>query len=261
MISSHIPPKPPSTKDRSLVHDIALRVATLVVLFSLMAGADRLGSGARVLVWSGIVVAVGYESWRIVLPRTAWLGGVAVLGVSGVLACALPPGVLAVGAAALFVGSWMVRPLVVHPVCWLPIVAFGAACLLVVLQRSSGSLLLVFTLLQCHDIVAYLVGRLAGRRRIAPRLSPGKTLEGTASGVLALLLGVGAAVFWGAVPQRPVVLAVGLSAVALLGDLWFSRIKRRHGLSDFGAALPGHGGFTDRFDSMIFAGIPWLVAS
>ncbi len=105
------------------------------------------------------------------------------------------------------------------------------------------------------DTFAYGVGRLIGRRKIAPRISPGKTLEGTAAGlagglasviviaeVLDLPMSIGEAALLGAV----------LPTAAVLGDLVESHIKRGAGVKDTSELVPGHGGFLDRLDSLLF---------
>jgi phosphatidate cytidylyltransferase len=111
------------------------------------------------------------------------------------------------------------------------------------------------------DIAQYFFGRRFGRRPLAPRVSPKKTLEGLIAGVV-VAIGVGA--LWGFAP--PLDLATGLtlgvvvSIVAPFGDLGISVIKRALGLKDMGTILPGHGGALDRIDAMIVA-LPaaWMV--
>lgn len=103
------------------------------------------------------------------------------------------------------------------------------------------------------DTGAYLVGRAIGRRRLFPRVSPGKTWEGTLGGAL-LTAAVSAAV--APLLQVPMAsaaavgLLIGLAAV--LGDLAESFLKRAAGAKDSGALLPGHGGILDRIDSLLF---------
>lgn len=106
------------------------------------------------------------------------------------------------------------------------------------------------------DVAAYLVGSVVGRRRIAPSISPGKTLEGTVAGFAAsALAGLAVGVAFG-LPRAPVVIvAIGLGPVALAGDLLESYVKRRAGVKDSGAMLPGHGGLLDRLDSLVAAAI------
>jgi phosphatidate cytidylyltransferase len=103
------------------------------------------------------------------------------------------------------------------------------------------------------DSVAYLVGSRMGRRRIVPRISPGKTWEGTLAGfgaaaVAALLIATSAGMKTG--PALLVAALVG--PVGFAGDLFESAIKRAAGVKDSGTLFPGHGGVLDRIDSLIF---------
>lgn len=102
------------------------------------------------------------------------------------------------------------------------------------------------------DITAYLVGRRIGRRRIVPRISPGKTWEGTLAGfgaaaVVVLLIATSAGIRTG--PTLLLALLVG--PVGFASDLIESAIKRAAGAKDSGTLLPGHGGVLDRIDSLI----------
>jgi phosphatidate cytidylyltransferase len=110
------------------------------------------------------------------------------------------------------------------------------------------------------DVAAYLVGSRIGRRRLAPRISPGKTWEGTLAGFgAAALAALGVAALFG-LPRLPAAIAVvGLGPVGLAGDLFESHIKRRAGVKDSGTILPGHGGTLDRLDSLVAAAIFTLV--
>jgi CDP-diglyceride synthetase len=98
------------------------------------------------------------------------------------------------------------------------------------------------------DLVAFFAGRHLGRRKLAPRLSPGKTVEGAIAGVLA---GVVVAVIGFGGGGAPFGLAV--AGAAVVGDLFESWLKRRARVKDSGTILPGHGGVLDRFDSLILA--------
>lgn len=101
------------------------------------------------------------------------------------------------------------------------------------------------------DVAAYLVGSTVGRRRIAPSISPGKTVEGTVAGFVASALAVLAIGVLFGLPRVPVVVvAIGSGPVGLAGDLLESYVKRRAGVKDSGAILPGHGGLLDRLDSL-----------
>ena len=115
------------------------------------------------------------------------------------------------------------------------------------------------------DITAYLAGRRMGRRRIAPRISPGKTWEGTLAGfgaaaIAVLLIATSAGIKTG----PTLLLAVLVGPVGFASDLFESAIKRAAGAKDSGTLLPGHGGVLDRIDSLIFvapavAFVLWLA--
>ena len=111
------------------------------------------------------------------------------------------------------------------------------------------------------DIAAYLVGSAWGRRKLAPRVSPGKTWEGTLAGVVAcgaVAFGVGAT--FGLGRAIVAIVAVGLGIVGLAGDLFESYVKRRAGVKDSGTLLPGHGGVLDRLDSTVAGALFVLIA-
>lgn len=103
------------------------------------------------------------------------------------------------------------------------------------------------------DTCAYCVGMLIGKHKMAPVLSPKKSVEGAVGGVVgAALIGV----IYGAVLGRDMVAYGVISAVgaliSMVGDLAASAIKRNMGIKDYGKLIPGHGGILDRFDSVIF---------
>jgi len=126
------------------------------------------------------------------------------------------------------------------------------------LGRSESAfliLLMVFILTWASDVGGYLFGRIWGKHKLAPRLSPGKTVEGAAGAiVLTILAAWGYRYFSGAVyPQVGVLLVMAFvfSVAAQLGDLLESAIKRFFEVKDSGRILPGHGGVLDRFDSFM----------
>ena len=103
------------------------------------------------------------------------------------------------------------------------------------------------------DTCAYCVGMLIGKHKMAPVLSPKKSIEGAVGGVVgAALLGViYAAATHGAMLEYAVICGVG-ALISMVGDLAASAIKRNQGIKDYGKLIPGHGGILDRFDSVIF---------
>jgi phosphatidate cytidylyltransferase len=109
------------------------------------------------------------------------------------------------------------------------------------------------------DVGAYVFGRLLGRTKLAPAVSPGKTWEGVTGGLLLAGVAAGAAAAWVGLPtNRLVVLGVLTALVSVLGDLTQSMFKRNVGLKDSGRLLPGHGGVLDRIDSLT-AAVPAFV--
>ncbi len=129
---------------------------------------------------------------------------------------------------------------------------------LILMRGAHGpaATLAVVGLVWVNDTAAFFAGGAWGRRRLAPSISPGKSVEGFLAGLVAA---VGVAVLlalpmgWSPRPLAGIGLGVALAAVA--GDLWESALKRRAGVKDSGALLPGHGGVLDRFDAVLF-GVP-----
>lgn len=122
--------------------------------------------------------------------------------------------------------------------------------------EGRNVLLIAFLVLvvQMSDVLQYVWGKLFGRTRIAPRLSPSKTVEGfVGGGASATLLGAG--LYW-MTPFSPLQ-AAGMAAVIVLmgffGGLVMSAIKRDRGVKDWGHLIAGHGGFIDRLDSVVFS--------
>ncbi len=120
-------------------------------------------------------------------------------------------------------------------------------------------LLLLLVTVEMNDIFAYLSGKLIGRRKLAPRTSPGKTVGGALGAMVmttGLVVMLGQWVFSGtALGKMPALLGLGLviSLSGQFGDLMLSSIKRDLGIKDIGNTLPGHGGLLDRFDSLLLA--------
>jgi phosphatidate cytidylyltransferase len=129
-----------------------------------------------------------------------------------------------------------------------------ALALLWIRDRADDRLALllwVFIVTWATDIGAYLVGRALGRRKLAPSISPGKTVEGLLGGAaIAATLGAAWAAFTGLKPSL-FVLAPLFAFAAQAGDLFESWMKRRAGVKDSGNWLPGHGGVLDRLDGLV----------
>ena len=121
---------------------------------------------------------------------------------------------------------------------------------------GGGAKLLLFLLIvvQGSDVLQYIWGKLFGRHKIAPLVSPNKTWEGFLGGIASATL-LGTALWW-LTPFQPWEAAVMALVIALMGfsgGLTMSAIKRDRGVKDFGTLIAGHGGILDRIDSLCFA--------
>jgi phosphatidate cytidylyltransferase len=129
-----------------------------------------------------------------------------------------------------------------------------ALALLWIRERDAHGLellLWVFLVTWSTDIGAYFIGRSIGRRKLAPSISPGKTIEGLFGGMVVAAL-VGGAWVLAMGLGRPLLFLAPLFALAAQGgDLFESWMKRRAGLKDSGTWLPGHGGVLDRLDGLV----------
>jgi phosphatidate cytidylyltransferase len=136
----------------------------------------------------------------------------------------------------------------------------GHVLLLRRLDPDDDGLLAAFTVLLAvwaADTVAYFAGRLVGRHKLAPTISPGKTWEGFVAGTLAAI----AVSFFALYRQgfmdgwRSLALGATIALAGAVGDLFASTLKRDIGVKDFGRILAGHGGMLDRIDALLFAAV------
>jgi len=129
-----------------------------------------------------------------------------------------------------------------------------AIALLWIRERDAHGLYLliwVFIVTWSTDIGAYFAGRTFGKRKLAPTISPNKTVEGLLGGIASAALFGGAWTIATGLGTALIVLAPVLGAAAQAGDLFESGMKRRAGVKDSGAWLPGHGGALDRLDGLV----------
>ena len=136
----------------------------------------------------------------------------------------------------------------------------GGLALLLLLRDvpEHGRLLIYTTLLAvfADDTAAFFVGRVIGRHRLAPAISPGKSWEGFVAGTVAAVLVTFFALYEQDVVTsgESLVLGLAIALAATMGDLFESAVKRDLGVKDSGTLLAGHGGVLDRVDSLLWAG-------
>jgi len=170
----------------------------------------------------------------------AWVAGLVLL-------------VLAIGAGEIR-HAWtrMARPRPVR--VWLLFVGVAALVLTTTWQLRPEGFAFLFLVVASCDGFSQVVGQWVGRRRLAPRLSPGKTVAGLVGGLVAAAV---VATLLRELPRvdpaEAALLGVATGLAGLAGDLSASWVKRRAGIKDFSSALPGQGGFLDRFDSLLGA--------
>lgn len=198
--------------------------------------------------WLPIIVTAG-------ILAAAWTGGVTGFSIATVGAAVLlptaalgrrigPPGSLGGVASELFA------------VLWIGATATSFGWLRLRLDDPLGVHFILFYLfcVWVGDSGAYYVGRSLGRHKMAPRVSPNKTLEGLAGGIIATYAAAGAA-WWVGIEMRWYDVAAVATIIALAaptGDLVESMFKRDSGVKDSSTILPGHGGLLDRTDSLFY---------
>lgn len=254
------------------------RIRTALVLFALLAGVLLIHSswpwamvvlvlaGVAAWEWSGLcpwpqrmhiafVALVTLLSLGLVLRagHDAWLD-------AAVLLCALPFWLLVVPLA--LVNGWsgagargVSGVLFIVPLVW---------SLLWLQQQADGNLLLVtgMAVVWVSDSAAYFAGRRWGRHKLAPAISPGKTLEGVAGALVGVVVYTVLLVTF-AGPRLPAGLAellpltLFMCLLGIVGDLYESWVKRVAGVKDSGSCLPGHGGLLDRVDALAAALPAW----
>ena len=219
----------------------ALGLVCLHELFAMYARVQPIRLAA-ILGLIGMVVAAALGGERQVL-----LAAVAVFPVLFLLALATPERTsgpsLTASMSITLLGTFWIGLAIAH------------AILLRDLPHGGGLVLAVLLGTFLGDTAAYLGGRLVGRRRLAPRISPNKTWEGLAIGFAVAVFsvwwfGLGAEWMGG---QRGVLLGVGVAIAAPLGDLFESKVKRDAQAKDAGSLFGAHGGALDRLDAALFA--------
>lgn len=222
-----------------------------LVLVAALVGVHEFVTTARPLrplapaVYAGVVLAlVGARTGGLVWMLGGFLTTFVLAFVLDVVARTRAPTTAAVGSTIL--GS-----------AW---IGLGLGCVLLLRQMRDEPRLIAFTVVLAvfaADTLAYLSGRVAGRHKLAPRISPKKTWEGLAGGALAGVFVAFVALYdtrshylsiW-----QAIVLGFVLVVAAVIGDLFESALKRDLEVKDTGTLLGGHGGVLDRVDALLFA--------
>lgn len=253
-----------------LVTALLLAAVVIVVLFWLPPGAAVVT--VMVVMLAGAWEWAGFSGWRTPARRAAYVVAIGLAILAAWLYTsstdALLPFLRVVALWWLVVFLWVVfaaerggraaAALVGFAVLVPAAVGLGRLALV----QPHGQLLLLFLLIliAAADVGAYFGGRSLGRHKLAPRVSPGKTWEGFAAGMIGA---VAAAVLGARVFEQPmlpwVLVCLMVALVSVVGDLAESMFKRRAGLKDSGDLLPGHGGVLDRIDSLTAAGPAFLL--
>ena len=124
-------------------------------------------------------------------------------------------------------------------------------------SEGAGIVLFFFLLLWASDTGAYLVGSRIGRRKLAPVISPGKTIEGCFGGLALMLIVLIGGIIVLHIPMKQwfglLIVSILMNIFGIIGDLFESMLKRKVGMKDSGNVIPGHGGILDRLDSTLAA--------
>jgi phosphatidate cytidylyltransferase len=243
--------------------EMTLRVASAAVLAPLALITAYIGGWSFAAFWGLAAIGVFWE-WTTLVAQSSravfFAGGVGLAAATGLAALGRPlPAALVILGGAVLAG--LLAP--AERRIWAGAgMIYAGALLPAVGLRTDGTLgfvaiVFLFAIVWVTDILAYFIGRALGGPKLWPRMSPKKTWSGAIGGGLAAMIaGVLTAKAAGldAVPALAV-LAVILSTVSQLGDLFESGVKRLFGTKDAGHLIPGHGGLMDRLDGFLAAAL------
>lgn len=250
----------------------ARRVYTVLVLAPLLYAAIRYlppPAFAGLVLATGAIALLEFYRFCLSVPYDRPLIAAGLIGFASLIFAPHQPGLIVPGMLIMLAGALSV-PLVLslpleHALRNIAMALFGALYLGIALSflvsarlLPQGEWLIFFLLLVtwAADTGAYYAGTIWGRHRLAPRISPKKSVEGLAGGLIGAAAAAYAARWWflpALSPFDAAVLAVLLTGVGLWGDLAESALKRSAGIKDSGGVLPGHGGMLDRLDSLLFS--------
>lgn len=264
-------------RTRILTAAVAVPLAVAAILWLPVEGLAMLVAVLMLLAaweWAGLTGSTRAGRAGFVIAVALLMTGV--LGLQGVFADARPASALVAFAAIFWLAAvrWIRKfPQGFAQSLGRPRVARIAGAVILVapvvavvdlrgLDHGAGLILLLCVLIWGADTGAYAAGRLLGRRKLVPNVSPGKTIAGALGGLLVAVLagGLGALAlgYGGAVTLAFMALGIWVAALSIVGDLTVSMFKRSAGVKDSGRLFPGHGGVLDRLDSLL-AAAPWFL--
>ena len=211
----------------------------------------------------GLVIVTGMGLWALFGAReAAWTGlFLQMLGAAWLLnLLLLLSGRFSPGVRSGLRLPWLVMGLVALVGAWLALVKLHGR-----VEHGPELMLFVMVLVWVADSGAYFAGRAFGKRKLAPHISPGKTVEGVLGALAGGAVAAVVLIWLKWLPLSPAVLlllCVSTVLVSVGGDLWESYLKRQRGIKDSGNILPGHGGVLDRIDAQLASApffVGWLI--
>ena len=247
-------------KENSAVPELTRRIIAAAVMLPIAVAAVWFGSWIfAVLVI--VVTGIAYVEWQMITMGhrdfSAIALGLAAAMLAGVaMMLALPLGALLVMLLAAL-AAWLLQRDLYAPGGIVYALAPLIALIALRMDANSGlaAVFFVLTVVWATDTGAYFAGRLIGGPKLWPRVSPKKTWAGLIGGMIcAAAVGLAAARLTGEAPAAVLaLLGAALAVVAQAGDFLESALKRRFGVKDSGAIIPGHGGVMDRVDGIVTA--------
>jgi phosphatidate cytidylyltransferase len=250
--------------ERRTFADLGPRIVSSVILAAIAVAVLWIGGAVFALFWLAAGLAILWE-WQALIGdarhRLRFLLGAAGIAIAAAFASYIA---LGIASAALMAAAVLVALIAENRdrvFAGAGVLYAGALVIAVIALRQSDSFGLtavawLFALVWGTDIMAYFGGRLIGGPKLWPRVSAGKTWSGALVGIIGgALLGLAVALIGGDRPNVAPLFLLGLllAAIAQGGDLAESALKRRFGVKDSGALIPGHGGVMDRLDGFTAA--------
>jgi phosphatidate cytidylyltransferase len=259
-------------------HNLALRVASAAVLVPIAVISAFAGGwlfiavcaiAAGVVLWEWTALVAGHADPRILVPG---LAGLAIAGaLIGVNLAAAAAGVIAIEAVLAALAAAAAPPRgddTLSPIVWAGtgVLYAGVALLAPTLLRSDPhwgfkALLFLFAVVWITDVFAFFGGRAVGGPLLSPAVSPNKTWSGAITGLAGGVAAGVAVAYASGIGKLGIigVMALVLSVLSQVGDLFESAVKRHFGVKDAGQLIPGHGGLMDRVDGFLFAALAALL--